>query len=94
MRLGRPCLVSTLDAGREVVEPPWAGLAANPADQTQLTNALVRLLTVSSEWDAWSQNARQRYEDYFTARHFQDRLLAAMQPIWDAPHPVAERSAG
>jgi phosphatidyl-myo-inositol dimannoside synthase len=94
MRLGRPCLVSTLDGGREVVIPPWAGLAANPADQTQLTDSLVRLLSVSPEWDAWSQNARQRYEDCFTARHFQDRLLAALQPIWDEPLPVAERSAG
>ncbi len=32
MRQGRPCLVSTLDAGREVVNPPEAGLAADPAN--------------------------------------------------------------
>jgi phosphatidylinositol alpha-1,6-mannosyltransferase len=94
MRLGRPCLVSTLDAGREVVNPPRAGLAANPADQSELTNSLVRLLTASPEWEIWSQNGRQRYDDYFTARHFQDRLLAALQPLWDEPLSVGERSAG
>src|SRR5258708_32957755 len=32
IRVGRPCLVSTLDAGREVVNPPEAGLAVDPDD--------------------------------------------------------------
>ena len=32
MRNGRPCLVSTIDSGREVVNPPEAGLAVDPND--------------------------------------------------------------
>lgn len=80
MRLGRPCLVSTLDAGREVVNPPEAGLEANPDDQGELTDAICRLLTDGPEWQRWSSQARRRYEENFTAKHFQDRLLSALFP--------------
>ena len=78
MRMGRPCLVSTLDAGREVVNPPEAGLAAHPNNKAALTDALVRLLSDSSEWRDWSLQARQRFEQNYTAAHFQKRLLKAL----------------
>lgn len=78
MRAGRPCLVSTLDAGREVVNPPEAGLAANPRDPEELATALCRLLTPGPEWDRWSEQARRRYEQHFTAAHFQARLVGAL----------------
>src|SRR6185369_351165 len=78
MRAGRPCLVSTLDAGREVVNPPEAGLAADPADRQALAAALCRLITPGAEWDRWSEQARLRYEGQFTARHFQERLVKAV----------------
>jgi len=78
MRLGRPCLVSTLDAGREVVKPPEAGLAVNPDDEVQLTDSICRLLGDGAEWRQWSEQARKRYEANFTARHFQERLLSAL----------------
>lgn len=80
MRLGRPCLVSTIDAGREVVSPPEAGLAANPDDREELAGALVRLLSSGLEWEQWSNQARHRYEANYTATHFQKRLLAALFP--------------
>jgi phosphatidylinositol alpha-1,6-mannosyltransferase len=78
MRLGRPCLVSTLDAGREVVNPPEAGLAANPDDQNALVESICRLLSDGPEWQQWSEQARIRYEENFTAKHFQKRLLTAL----------------
>ena len=78
MRLGRPCLVSTLDAGREVVNPPEAGLSADPRDPRALADAVCRLLTPGHEWEAWSLRARQRYEQHFTAAHFQRRLIEAL----------------
>ena len=78
MRRGRPCLVSTLDAGREVVAPPEAGLAADPADTAALAAALVRLLSGGPEWEQWSRQSRARYEAQYTAAHFQRRLLAAL----------------
>jgi phosphatidylinositol alpha-1,6-mannosyltransferase len=80
MRVGRPCLVSTLDAGREVVAPPEAGLAANPDDEERLATAVGRLLADGEEWQRWSKQARLRYETNFTAKHFQDRLIAALFP--------------
>ena len=76
--MARPCLVSGLDAGTEVVNPPEAGLASDPANQSQLTDALIRLLSPGSEWDRMSMNARQRYESSYTERHFQQRLLDAL----------------
>lgn len=79
MRLGRPCLVSIWDAGKEVINPPEAGLAVDPSDPMALSRAIVRLLTLDLEWYRWSQQARKRYEDYFTSTHFQQRLLSAIQ---------------
>ncbi len=78
MRLGRPCLVSTLDAGREVVNPPEAGLAVDPDDREDLTNAICRLVDDGREWQQWSVQARRRYEQNYTAKHFQERLVAAL----------------
>ncbi len=78
MRVGRPCLVSTLDAGREVVNPPEAGLAANPSDTEELVNSISRLVSEGNEWQDWSRRARRRYEENFTAAHFQRRLVAAI----------------
>jgi phosphatidyl-myo-inositol dimannoside synthase len=75
MRLGRPCLVSDQDAGREVVAPPDAGLAVDPHRCDDLADAVVQLLTPGLRWDAWSAAARRRYEASFTAAHFQRRLL-------------------
>ena len=78
MRVGRPCLVSTLDAGREVVNPPEAGLAVNPDNEDELANSICRLLEDGTEWEQWSAQARRRYEENYTAKHFQERLLAAL----------------
>ncbi len=78
MRIGRPCLVSTLDAGREVVNPPEAGLSADPRDLRALADATCRLLSPGQEWDEWSLRARLRYEQHFTAAHFQQRLIEAL----------------
>ncbi len=80
MRLGRPCLVSTLDAGREVVNPPEAGLAADPNKPEELASALCRLLSEGDQWGRWSLQARRRYEENYTAKHFTERLVAALFP--------------
>lgn len=78
MRLGRPCLVSTLDAGREVIHPPDAGLAVDPADTRQMATAICALLTLNERWTTWSVQAKQRYDAHFTAAHFQRRLHEAL----------------
>jgi hypothetical protein len=43
-----------------------------------LADALVRLLSDGSEWRDWSIQARQRFEQNYTAAHFQERLVKAM----------------
>jgi len=78
MRLGRPCLVSTEDAGREVVNPPEAGLSASPRSDAELADATCRLLAAGPEWEEFSGRARRRYESQFTASAFQTRLLNAL----------------
>jgi phosphatidylinositol alpha-1,6-mannosyltransferase len=79
MRLGRPCLVSNFDAGREVVNPPEAGLSIDPDNTVGLATAICRLLTLDENWYKWSQNAQNRFNDNFTSSNFQRRLLDALQ---------------
>jgi len=78
MRMGRPCLVSDADAGREVVNPPEAGLAVDPDDPSQVADAVHCLLTSGPQWEQWSARARSRYETRFTADHFGQRLTTAL----------------
>lgn len=78
MRMGRPCLVSTLDAGREVVNPPEAGLAVDPANSIAVASALNRLLTLGPQWNSWSEQSRRRYATNFTREHFQQRLVSTL----------------
>lgn len=78
MRMGRPCIVSTLDAGAEVVNPPEAGLAVDLHDPEQAASVVVRALTLDAEWERMSARAQERYESNFTARHFGQRLQAAL----------------
>lgn len=79
MRLGRPCLVSDCDAGREVVNPPECGLAVDPNDPISLATTLIDLLAPGSRWDEWSRAARSRYESRFTANHFGRRFTALIE---------------
>jgi phosphatidylinositol alpha-1,6-mannosyltransferase len=90
MRLGRPCLVSRQDAGREVVHPPEAGLAASVDNPDELTEALVKLLSGGPVWEEWSVAARRRYATRYTGAQFQARLLEA---VFQEPArvPVAAR---
>jgi glycosyltransferase involved in cell wall biosynthesis len=81
MRIGKPCLVSSVDAGQEVVNPPEAGLAVDPSDVHEIADAICRLLTRGAEWDGFSERARRRYEVRFTAAHFQQRLLRALTSV-------------
>ena len=83
MRLGRPCLVSDMDAGVEVVNPPRAGLAVDPSDLEETAAAMTTLMTDSSEWDLMSEAARARYENLFTEGHFRERLLSALDEVLD-----------
>ena len=78
MRVGRPCLVSSCDAGREVVNPPEAGLAADPDNASALVDTLTSLLRRDGQWQVWSAQARRRFELLFTKEAFHQRLFEAL----------------
>ncbi len=77
MRYGRPCLVSSLDAGREVVNPPEAGLAVDPDNRDELATALIALLQPGTAKE-WANRSWERYRNHFTESHFQRRLVEAL----------------
>jgi glycosyltransferase involved in cell wall biosynthesis len=78
MRLGRPCLSSVHDAGREVIAPPESGIAVEPGNARALAEGVAELLSADRKWQQWSDNAKRRYENEFTAAHFQRRLADAV----------------
>ena len=78
MRLGRTCLVGT-DGGREVVNPPEAGFSVTHRTPEEIADAVVRLLTLNEQWATRSAAARARYEREYTAAHFGERLVRALQ---------------
>ena len=86
MRMGRPCIVSRMDAGTEVVNPPEAGLAVDLSRPAETAAAVVRLLTPGADWDRMAAAARCRYESRFTAAHYEQRLLGS---LWPELPPVA-----
>lgn len=82
MRRERPCLVSPLDAGREVVNPPEAGLAVDPRDEEELSRGILELLTPGEAWQKKSTQARLRYENNFTRSQFFGRFSRSLSPFW------------
>jgi phosphatidyl-myo-inositol dimannoside synthase len=85
MRLGRPCLVTLADAGKEVVLPPQCGLGVDVTDTTALADAVVRLLTPGREWDEWSTNAKARYDSMYTEEMYLKRFDGAFAEMLKEP---------
>ena len=79
MRLGRPCLVSDSDAGKEVVGP--AGVAVDPTNSAALVEGLELLMGPGAGWEALSRSAQARYESDFTASAFQRRLMEVLEEV-------------
>jgi hypothetical protein len=63
------------------VNPPEAGLSVDPANAKGLASAIARLMTDNAEWHRMSSAARRRYDLHYTAWHFQQRLIAAVQDL-------------
>ncbi|MFN7877425.1 MAG: glycosyltransferase family 4 protein [Pirellula sp.] len=79
MRMGRPCIVSDRDAGREVVNPPEAGIAVKPDNPLELSNAIIKLLSSVTIWKKMSDHAIRRYESIYTESAFQERIWASIR---------------
>ena len=81
MRHGKPCLVSNVDAGREVVQPPTAGIEVDPGNSEQLLHKVSRLLSIDADWKRMSQQAFDRYESFYTEAHFRKRFLETLHSL-------------
>jgi phosphatidyl-myo-inositol dimannoside synthase len=81
MRYARPCLVSDCDAGREVVNPPEAGLQVDVRDSRAVASALTQLLGDRQQWQVWSAAAKARYEQRYTVTAYQQRLFQAIDSL-------------
>jgi len=89
MRYGRPCLVSDCDAGREVVNPPEAGLQVNVHDPRAVADALLQLLGNQRQWSVWSAGAKARYEKNYTVTAYQQRLFQAIDTVLEPQQPTS-----
>lgn len=78
MKYGIPCLVSDSDAGREVVNPPEAGLEISQNDLKGMVDKLVFLLGQSKDRIEMGKRAKLRYESRFTLSHYQHRILKSI----------------
>ncbi|HUP87900.1 MAG TPA: glycosyltransferase, partial [Longimicrobiales bacterium] len=80
MRQGRPCL-SGIDGGREVINPPEAGLSVTHRTPQEIADAVVRLMRGDDAWHELSARAKHRYEQQFTSKHFAERLNNAITEV-------------
>jgi glycosyltransferase involved in cell wall biosynthesis len=76
MWLGRPCLVSHMDAGVEVVNPPEADWPPTSPARKAWRRRL-SALGDGPEWAAWSDVLGWRLRTHFTAERFHERLIAS-----------------
>jgi glycosyltransferase involved in cell wall biosynthesis len=73
MRLGKPVLAGSADAGSEVV---LDGLTGRTVDPTNSEKLLAALLDITSPDSAkYGQAGLQRFLDHFTYNHFRDRFV-------------------
>ena len=76
MRLGRACLVSDCDAGREVVAQ--CGIEVDSNDSEKLCNNVVRLLVGGKNGNTMGKLAYQLYGERFTTNKFLARFSEAI----------------
>ena len=76
MRLGRPCLVSDCDAGREVVGQ--CGIQVDSNDSETLCDNVVRLLVGGKIGNTMGKVAYRLYGERFTSNKFLARFLEAI----------------
>ena len=76
MRLGRPCLVSDCDAGREVVGQ--CGIEVDSNDSEKLCDNVVRLLVGGKIGNTMGKVAHRLYGERFTSNKFLARFSEAI----------------
>jgi len=80
MAHGLSCICSDTDAAREVVVHGETGFAVDPRNPFDLAERILQLLRQPEQRHRMGEAGRQRYLNYFTAKHFQARIESTLQP--------------
>jgi glycosyltransferase involved in cell wall biosynthesis len=79
MRLGKPVLAGSGDAGAEVVVDGVTGRTVDPTNPGKLLAALLDVTGPNA--GTYGEAGRQRYLEQFTYEHFRDRFLAEVREV-------------
>ena len=80
--MGKPCIVSSLGAPREIIEEGVTGWCVDPFDQAALTQGMVRLLALDQEArDRIKVDARKRVEAHFSLEKMGTKTLELYHEI-------------
>jgi glycosyltransferase involved in cell wall biosynthesis len=81
MRHGLPCVASTHDAAREVVEHGKTGFLVDQGNIPELASVLVQLLQNPALRREMGEAGFGRVKTYFSFDQFEPRLAAVMAPF-------------
>jgi phosphatidylinositol alpha-1,6-mannosyltransferase len=90
MRFGKPCIVSPLDAGAEVVVDGKTGIAVDPASLEKLREAIARVLSDDALAARLGAAGLERLNEKYRFAHYRSRVrerLEAVLPQIAAPGP-------
>lgn len=79
MRLGKPVLAGSNDAGAEVIVDGKTGRTVDPTDPKQLLAGLLDITGPSAR--AYGEAGRHRFLERFTAEHFRERFVGQVREI-------------
>lgn len=78
MAYGKPCIGGNQDAAKEIIVNGETGILVDPDDESQLAQALIKLLSDRTLAEALGTAGFRRYEEIFTFDDFKARILMAM----------------
>jgi phosphatidyl-myo-inositol dimannoside synthase len=85
MSHGLPCIGSTADAAREVIQDGVTGFLVHQQDRAALTDRLVRLLGDDSRRRSMGAAGRERLESRFSYPQFQERMTSLLETAFCQP---------
>ncbi len=77
----KPCLATTVDAAREIIDDGKTGALVPPRQPKLAAEVLLQWLSEPLAAQRMGKAGRQRVEKHFMEHHFRQRLLAALQPL-------------
>ena len=82
---GKPVVGSRLDGIPEAVTDGETGLLVDPHSESEVANAIIRLLKKPEEARRFGENGRRRVENGFTWRRSAEKLLSVIRGVVEEP---------